>query len=219
MNKSLDFLASPTGLEPATHSLGNCCSIRLSYGDCAREDIPAARFAPIDMRIENRAQQNLIRHILPIHQPCDGVAHELHTHDRDVDRNGDRRQRVGVFPAGEVYDKNAKRRRQTGDRVAEQMPPVGDERRRILPPADPFDCLADGLERYRAATIPGLPPFQGGAAGLFAYDLCHYLERLPRSRYYDVAVPDMAVGLYDWVISFDHEQERAWLISTGFPVR
>ena len=26
-------LASPAGLEPATHSLGNCCSIRLSYGD------------------------------------------------------------------------------------------------------------------------------------------------------------------------------------------
>jgi para-aminobenzoate synthetase component 1 len=87
----------------------------------------------------------------------------------------------------------------------------------VLPPADPFDCLADGLDRFRAATLPGLPPFQGGAAGLFAYDLCHYLERLPRPRYYDFAVPDMAVGLYDWVIGFDHEQDRCWLICTGFP--
>src|SRR5437667_8947445 len=26
-------MASPAGLEPATHSLGNCCSILLSYGD------------------------------------------------------------------------------------------------------------------------------------------------------------------------------------------
>jgi para-aminobenzoate synthetase component 1 len=87
----------------------------------------------------------------------------------------------------------------------------------VLPPADPFDYLADGLGRFRAATLPGLPPFQGGAAGLFAYDLCHYLERLPRPRCYDFAVPDLAVGLYDWVIAFDHEQGRSWLISTGFP--
>jgi para-aminobenzoate synthetase component 1 len=87
----------------------------------------------------------------------------------------------------------------------------------VLPPADPFDCLADALARYRAAAVPGLPPFQGGAAGLFAYDLCHYLERLPRPRYNDFAVSDMAVGLYDWVISFDHERHRAYLVSTGFP--
>ena len=29
----LQCMASPTGLEPVTHSLGNCCSILLSYGD------------------------------------------------------------------------------------------------------------------------------------------------------------------------------------------
>ena len=74
----------------------------------------------------------------------------------------------------------------------------------VLPPADPFDCLADALDRFSSPTIPGLPPFQGGAAGFFPYDLCHYLERLPRPRYYDFAMPDLAVGLYDWVISFDH---------------
>ncbi len=65
-------------------------------------------------------------------------------------------------------------------------------------------CLADGLEHFRVAAVPGLPPFQGGAAGLFSYDLCHYLERLPRPRYNDLPIPDLAVGLYDWVISFDH---------------
>jgi hypothetical protein len=31
--QAFEFMASPAGLEPATHSLGNCCSIRLSYGD------------------------------------------------------------------------------------------------------------------------------------------------------------------------------------------
>ncbi len=87
----------------------------------------------------------------------------------------------------------------------------------VLPPADPFDCLADALDRFTSPTIAALPPFQGGAAGLFAYDLCHYLERLPRPRYYDFAIPDLAVGLYDWVISFDHHENKAWLVSTGHP--
>jgi para-aminobenzoate synthetase component 1 len=83
--------------------------------------------------------------------------------------------------------------------------------------ADPFAVLADRLARYRAEPLPGLPPFQGGAAGLFGYDLCHHLERLPRPPIDDFAVPDLVLGLYDWVVAFDHGAGRAWLISTGFP--
>src|SRR5438105_159008 len=61
--------------------------------------------------------------------------------------------------------------------------------------ADPFDYLtvpADGtdglsllerrLHRWQAATKPDLPPFQGGAAGLLAYDLARSLERTPAPR-------------------------------------
>src|SRR5262245_39037262 len=44
---------------------------------------------------------------------------------------------------------------------------------------DPFAQLNEELARHRIETIPGLPPFQGGAAGLFGYDLCHHVERLP----------------------------------------
>jgi para-aminobenzoate synthetase component 1 len=82
---------------------------------------------------------------------------------------------------------------------------------------DPFAVLAERLARFRSEPLPGLPPFQGGAAGLFGYDLCHHLERLPRPGTDEFQVPDLAVGLYDWVVAFDHAQERAWLISTGFP--
>ncbi len=84
-------------------------------------------------------------------------------------------------------------------------------------PADPFVVLAERLAPYSTETLPGLPPFQGGAAGLFGYDLCHHLERLPRSRFDEFEIPDLAVGLYDWVIAFDHAAARAWIISTGFP--
>src|SRR5262249_23424277 len=64
---------------------------------------------------------------------------------------------------------------------------------------------------------PGLPPFQGGAAGLFGYGLCHHLERLPRAAWDEFEIADLALGLFDWVVAFDHVQKRAWLISTGFP--
>ena len=64
-----------------------------------------------------------------------------------------------------------------------------------------------------AATIPDLPPFQGGLAGLFGYGLCHTLERIPRPRIDEFRTPDLAVGVYDWVISFDHRQEQAWIVS------
>jgi para-aminobenzoate synthetase component I len=86
-----------------------------------------------------------------------------------------------------------------------------------LSPADPFAVLRERLARFSTERLPGLPPFQGGVAGLFGYDLCHHIERLPRPRCDDFAVPDMAVGIYDWVLAFDHEAERAWLISTGYP--
>jgi para-aminobenzoate synthetase component 1 len=84
---------------------------------------------------------------------------------------------------------------------------------------DPFTALASALAAYRAERIPGLPPFQGGAAGLFGYDLCHHIERLPRPPRDEFQTPDMAVGFYDWVVAFDHAQGRAWVISNGLPER
>src|SRR5262249_61026473 len=70
---------------------------------------------------------------------------------------------------------------------------------------------------FRLEPGAGLPPFQGGAAGLLGYDLCHHLERLPRPRFDEFAVPDLAVAIYDWVLSFDHVAKRAWLVATGYP--
>jgi para-aminobenzoate synthetase component 1 len=68
-----------------------------------------------------------------------------------------------------------------------------------------------------AEPVPGLPPFQGGAAGFLAYDWGRVLERLPACRYDDLALPDAVLGIYDWVVAWDHEAGTAWLISTGLP--
>ncbi|MGE0607377.1 MAG: anthranilate synthase component I family protein [Pirellulales bacterium] len=96
--------------------------------------------------------------------------------------------------------------------------------------ADPFDwmrreadssgsleLLAASLNRYSAATLADLPPFQGGAAGLFSYDLGRELERLPRPVQDDFQSPALAIGLYDVVVAFDHAAGRAWIISQGLP--
>ncbi|HEY8468085.1 MAG TPA: aminodeoxychorismate synthase component I [Longimicrobiales bacterium] len=83
--------------------------------------------------------------------------------------------------------------------------------------ADPFTALQRALARYRMDTLPGLPPFQGGAAGYFGYELGRHLETLPEARYDDLAVPDLCIGFYDWVLAWDHTSGRAWLISTGLP--
>lgn len=83
---------------------------------------------------------------------------------------------------------------------------------------------ADVLTEVRALlhphcgdAIPGLPPFQGGAAGYVAYDWGRTLERLPACRYDDLALPDVVLGIYDWVLAWDHDEGRAWVISTGLP--
>src|SRR5579871_4195947 len=39
--------------------------------------------------------------------------------------------------------------------------------------SDPFEVLREKLAGYRSSSIANLPPFQGGAAGLFSYELCH----------------------------------------------
>lgn len=63
--------------------------------------------------------------------------------------------------------------------------------------------------------LPDLPPFQGGYAGVFGYGLGRELERLPQPRIDEFRCPDVFVGRYDWVVSFDHHQNRAWVVSSN----
>jgi len=80
-----------------------------------------------------------------------------------------------------------------------------------------LDDVRDRLMLFRTEPVTGLPPFQGGAAGYIAYDWGLTLERLPAPRYDDLALPDVVLGIYDWVLAWDHTASRAWLISTGMP--
>jgi para-aminobenzoate synthetase component 1 len=63
-----------------------------------------------------------------------------------------------------------------------------------------------------AAPNPDLP-FQGGALGLFGYDLGRRFETLPDLAEDDIPLPDMAVGLYDWALIVDHHRQMVSLLS------
>ena len=83
--------------------------------------------------------------------------------------------------------------------------------------ADVLTEVRELIAPHAAVPVAGLPPFQGGAAGYLAYDWGRTLERIPACRYDDLALPDVVLGIYDWVIAWDHDEARAWLISTGIP--
>ncbi|WP_442801474.1 aminodeoxychorismate synthase component 1 [Serratia rubidaea] len=79
---------------------------------------------------------------------------------------------------------------------------------------DPFTLLQQQL-----SALPFSPsadddlPFQGGALGLFGYDLGRRVETLPTLAEAELALPDMAVGIYDWALIADHHRQRLTLLS------
>jgi para-aminobenzoate synthetase component 1 len=80
-------------------------------------------------------------------------------------------------------------------------------------PRDPFALLRELLEPGSIPVSPG--PFAGGAIGYFGYDLGRRLERLPALAADDEALPQLAIGVYDWAVVIDHARREAWLASAG----
>jgi para-aminobenzoate synthetase component 1 len=104
--------------------------------------------------------------------------------------------------------------RSKGSRTERLDLPGGD--RRVVA-GDALDAVQALLTPHASEPVAGIPPFQGGAAGYLAYDWGRVLERLPAPRHDDLAVPDVVLGVYDWVLAWDHDDSLAWLVSTGLP--
>ncbi len=82
--------------------------------------------------------------------------------------------------------------------------------------ADPLAKLERWLECFRSATVPGLPPFQGGVAGFMGYELGRCFERVPAAKHNEFDLPLASLALYDVVLAWDHQTDQGWLISHGF---
>ena len=80
-----------------------------------------------------------------------------------------------------------------------------------------FLLLRSLLSDLACATIPGLPPFQGGVAGLVSYE-CG-LARLGLAVPGSSDVPLLSLHIYDLVYAFDHDAGRGWIISQGLPAQ
>ena len=81
---------------------------------------------------------------------------------------------------------------------------------------DPFGAVAEYLSSYRVAPLEGLPPFAGGAVGMFGYDLVRTVERLPGANPDDVGTPDMALMVSDALIVFDHLSHSVTILVNAF---
>ncbi|ABF14011.1 aminodeoxychorismate synthase component I [Candidatus Palibaumannia cicadellinicola] len=83
---------------------------------------------------------------------------------------------------------------------------------------DPFILIQQELEKMQLIVQPNkYIPFQGGAVGLFSYDLVRYFETLPRIAQRDLNLPDMAVGIYRWALIADHARSTLTLVSYEEP--
>jgi anthranilate synthase component 1 len=69
---------------------------------------------------------------------------------------------------------------------------------------DPYALAQAEVNRFSAAPLPGLPPFAGGAVGMFAYDLVRTVEPLGEPGPDVLGIPDLALMLTDTLVVFDH---------------
>ena len=84
--------------------------------------------------------------------------------------------------------------------------------KKTVPSKNPLGWLKELVTAYRQKEVEGLPPFQGGAAGIFCYDFARYLERLPSTADDDIGMPDAHFFMIDRLVAFDHLRRKSWII-------
>jgi anthranilate synthase component I len=83
--------------------------------------------------------------------------------------------------------------------------------------ADPYRAVAAYLEGHRLAEVEGLPPFAGGAVGLFGYDLVRTVETtLGEPNPDPVGLPDLALLISDVLLAFDHQRHELTVIANAY---
>jgi anthranilate synthase component 1 len=83
-------------------------------------------------------------------------------------------------------------------------------------PGDPYAVAASELGRFSPAPLPGLPPFAGGAVGMFAYDLVRTVEPLGEPNRDTIGLPDLALMLSDALVVFDHLKHTITLLANVY---
>ncbi|HEY3728424.1 MAG TPA: anthranilate synthase component I [Solirubrobacteraceae bacterium] len=83
-------------------------------------------------------------------------------------------------------------------------------------PGDPYALAAAEIAGFKVAELPGLPPFAGGAVGVFAYDLVRSVEPLGEPNPDPLGVPDLALMMTDVLVVFDHLKRTVTVIANVY---
>jgi anthranilate synthase component 1 len=76
-----------------------------------------------------------------------------------------------------------------------------------------LDVMRKITERYQPVTIPGLPPFAGGAVGYFSYDAVRWAEDIPETGEDDLQLLDSVMMFFSSLLAFDHVRQQILIIS------
>ncbi len=77
--------------------------------------------------------------------------------------------------------------------------------------ADPFVLLREQLGAPSECALD--VKFAGGALGYWGYDLVRGQSHLPSVALDAEGLPEMAIGIYDWALQFDHQEKTVQLLS------
>ncbi len=79
---------------------------------------------------------------------------------------------------------------------------------------DPYRLVDEELSRWRIAPLEGLPPFAGGAVGMFGYDLARSAEpTVGEPNPDETGMPELAVMVTDVLLAFDHLRHEVTVLA------
>jgi anthranilate synthase component 1 len=91
---------------------------------------------------------------------------------------------------------------------------IGGEQREF---DDPYAAVAEELARYKVPPLADLPPFAGGAVGMFGYDLVRWFEpSVGPPNEDELGLPDLALMVSDVLLAFDHLKHEVTVLANVF---
>lgn len=96
----------------------------------------------------------------------------------------------------------------------ENFTKINRENENIISKIDPFELLKNEMEHFNITfSIDTNLPFQGGALGIWDYDLGRRIEILPKMAKKELRFPNMVIGIYLWALIIDHHKRIVTLLT------